>query len=193
MDGDVTPDVVRVRAGKTAEKRRSWHVTRVATDIQRSLAEQSPEKQPRSSWHPNDDWGLSYQQGTATSPDSGTIRSDQVAQPKACFTIAPWIDRPVVKEMDSIIANYSSKPAVPYEISSSDDEDHQNDLVQPVFIVPIVLSTTEPPDVQVLNNKRVVATMIDNYIDVVVKELRGATPCNFFPPLLTSFSHIFEF
>jgi len=33
----------------------------------------------------------------------------------------------------------------------------------------------------VLNHhKRIVATLSDNYIDVVVKELRGATPCGFF-------------
>ena len=180
MDDDVTPDVVRVRAGKTADKRRSWHVARVAADIQRSLAEQSPVRQPRSSWHPNDDWSLSYHQGSgwATTADSGS--SDQVGQQqKASFSIASWVDRPIPKEMDAI-ANYSSTPPVPHQNSSSDD-DSQNDLVPPVFIVPVVLSTTESPDVQVLNHhKRIVATLSDNYIDVVVKELRGATPCGFF-------------
>lgn len=181
MDGDVTPDVVRVRAGTTANKRRSWHVARVAADIQRSLAEQSPARQPRFSWHPNDDCSLSYQQGSgwATTSDSDG-KSDQVAQPRASFSIASWADRPVAKEMDSIIANYSSTPGVQREDSSFDEDDSPNDLVQPVFIVPIVLSTTEPPDVQVLNhNKRLNSTMSDNYIDVVVKELRGATPCGF--------------
>ncbi|XP_032787983.2 spectrin beta chain isoform X7 [Daphnia magna] len=174
MDGDVTPDVVRVRAGTTANKRRSWHVARVAADIQRSLAEQSPARQPRFSWHPNDDCSLSYQQGSgwATTSDSDG-KSDQVAQPRASFSIASWADRPVAKEMDSIIANYSSTPGVQREDSSFDEDDSPNDLVQPVFIVPIVLSTTEPPDVQVLNhNKRLNSTMSDNYIDVVVKELR---------------------
>jgi len=182
MDDDVTPDVVRVRAGKTADKRRSWHVSRVAADIQRSLAEQSPARQPRSSWHPDDDWTLSYHQGSgwATTADSG-VSSDQVGQQqKASFSIASWADRPVPKEMDAI-ANYSSTQPVQHQSSSSDDE-NQNDLVPSVFIVPVILSTTDPPDVQVLNHhKRIVTNLADNYIDVVVKELRGATPCGFFP------------
>ncbi len=183
MADDVTPDVVRVRAGKTADKRRSWHVARVAADIQRSLAEQSPVRQARSSWHPNDDWSLSYHQGSgwATTADSG-VSSDQVGQQqKASFSIASWADRPVPKEMDAL-ANYSSKQPVQHQMSSSDD-DSQNDLVPPVFIVPVILSTTDPPDVQVLNHhKRIVTNLADNYIDVVVKELRGATPCGVFPP-----------
>jgi hypothetical protein len=202
MADDVTPDVVRVRAGKTADKRRSWHVARVAADIQRSLAEQSPARQARSSWHPNDDWSLSYHQGSgwATTADSG-VSSEQVGQQqqqqqKASFSIASWADRPVPKEMDAL-ANYSSKQPV-HQQNSSSDEDSQNDLVPPVFIVPVILSTTDPPDVQVLNqHKRIVTTLADNYIDVVVKELRGATPCRVFifprPPPFHDPSIIFIF
>lgn len=182
---DATPDVVKVRAGRTADKRRSWHVARVASDIQRSLADQSPlVRQPRSSWHPNDDWSLPYHQGSgwgATTADSGGS-GDQVEQPsssKASFSIASWADRPAPKEMDAAataaaIAHHDSTTPVPHQNGSSSDESQDDIIVPPVFVVPVSLSTTETADVQVVNHhKRLVATMSDNYIDVVVRELRG--------------------
>ena len=187
---DAAPDVVTVRAGRTADKRRSWHVARVASDIQRSLADQSPvsrqPQQPRSSWHPNDDWSLPYHQGSgwATTADSGGS-GDQVEQQssKASFSIASWVDRPAPKEMDAMIANLRSTPVKRLRTgsssssSSSDDDDSQDEIfvAPPVVVVPVTLSTTETAEVQVVNHhKRLGSTaQSDNYIDVVVKELRG--------------------
>lgn len=190
---DTPPDVVRVRAGRTAEKRRSWHVARVSSDIQRSLADQIPVDQPRSSPRPNDDWSLSYQHGsgwTTTTTDSGA-NSNQVDNRKATFTITSWVDRPAPKEMDTLVARLSSRPTkVQPESSSSDSSDED---VQPVVVLPVTIVNTQVTELEESNNlhKRLVSTLSDTYIDVVVKELRGATPCSvslllistlFFPP-----------
>lgn len=185
---DAAPAVVRVRAGRTADKRRSWHVARVASDIQRSLADQSSTSQARSSWHPNDDWSSPYHHqgsGWATTADSG-VSGDQVEHKKASFSIASWVDRPSSKEMDATVAHYTTTPESlqhpQYQQPNSSSDDSQDENIPPIVIVPVTLSTIEQPDDQVPGQlKRLVSTTSDTYIEVVVRELRGATPWRIFP------------
>lgn len=205
MDGATPAVVVRVKAGRTADKRRSWHVGRLASDIQRSIqqsTDQSPPAQSRSSWHSNEDWSsapyrTAWSSTTTTKPDSGG-NSDQVVhhQDKPSFSIASWAERPSVSNsapaMDAAFAHYTTAPepvARPqyqqltkqFSGSSSDrggdDDSHDEifDVEPPIFVVPVTLMNTnssggDDPDA---HHKRLVSTISDNYIDVVVKELRG--------------------
>lgn len=204
VTGLTAPAVVRVRAGRTADKRRSWHVARLASDIQRSLADQSSTPNPRSSWHPNDDWSSSYHPGSgwATTAADSRASGQQVGQlagyQRTSFTIASWVDRPnlqesTAKEMDAAIAHYTTTPDSvqhpQYQQPNGSSDDSQDDIVPSLVIVPVTLTKTEgaqeaeETDQQVAgHHKRIVSTLSDNYIDVVVRELRGATPCGFFFP-----------
>ena len=204
MDGAATPAaVVRVKAGRTADKRRSWHVARLASDIQRSIQQsqdQSPATattptsstvghQSRSSWHSNEDWSSPYRTGwtTTTKPDSGGNSDQVVHQDKPSFSIASWADRPSnssapIETMDAAFAHYTTAPEpVPhpqYQVqqhsngSSGDDSQDELDREPPIFLVPVSLMDTNDPD-DLNHHKRLVSTISDNYIDVVVKELRG--------------------
>lgn len=131
--------LVRIRAGRAANKRRSWHAARVADDIQRSLADQSPVTKARSEvWQPNDDWSTSYhtESGWATASNrelrlSGSAVSGseqlQVGPPSSSpslwtppaqtsgvsFSIASWVDRPpLILGMDNTnVVSRSKQPS----------------------------------------------------------------------------------
>ena len=224
--------LVRIRAGRAANKRRSWHAARVADDIQRSLADQSPVTKARSEvWHPSDDWSTSYhtESGWATAPNRelrlpGSAVSGeqlQVGPPSSSpslwtppaqtsgvsFSIASWVDRPpLIVGMDNANASIVSRSKQPSQSErlrhflwpehaataysnddsvdgSSDDDEGVFSRVAPARLVPVTLRSTEfisptgeeeeqESDPQ---HRRISSSLSNNFIDVVVKELRGAS------------------
>jgi len=222
--------LVRIRAGRAANKRRSWHAARVADDIQRSLADQSPVTKARSEvWHPSDDWCTSYhtESGWATAPNRelrlpGSAVSGeqlQVGPPSSSpslwtppaqtsgvsFSIASWVDRPpLIIGMDNAnIVSRSKQPSQSERLrhflwpehaatansndgsvdGSSDDDEGVFSRVAPARLVPVTLRSTEfisptgeeEEQESEQQHRRISSSLSNNFIDVVVKELRGAS------------------
>lgn len=244
------PTLVRIRAGRAANKRRSWHAARIADDIQRSLATVSPGQSPlgetkarSASWHPSHDCSLpssspspsSYHATVEarTAPGSAVCSSKQkeeeVAPPPSAwpplaqtsgvsFSIASWLDRPLppfVNEMDNLVSHLGhTKPTTssesrvrhflwPEHAAASNSNRGSVDSVDgdfsplnpPPRLVPVTLrrtATTSNSNGEMqgdegeeeADHRRIASSLSNNFIDVVVKELRGAPPHLHFPSVL---------
>ena len=191
--------VVRVRSSRAPEKRRSWHVARLASDIQRSIAEQSLKS--------NDGEKAPYRRADSE-PRPGDQQVEKREASTASFSIATWEERPTRPAMDFKVSTSSDDERIS-QYSSSEADSADNVVLRKNVPPPLILYREEEPPIEAVsvsvftnnvepneplrlstdptlseedlaNRKRIVSALCDNYIDVVVKELRGAAPC-FFP------------
>lgn len=202
-EGQGDPERVRVRIRRApGEKRRSWHASRVADDIQRSLSTPSAEEEEggvqspgsRFSWHPSGhDWPsppTSYQ-AQADSAQVELPGGGGGSSPGPRFTIASWTEAhptaPVTTQKTAMMdSSTEALPVIVHELDNGSLDGGEPSLRTPILPRSFVLS--DDPDGRMdlpsspSYNKHYVSSIADQYFEVVVRELRGLTPPSFFFP-----------